>query len=431
MKTRTILLFALLLAIGSPAGAATVARYANVTQGGVNALETPADIGDTIEIVIFTTAPSAGGTIGFSIDVECSTGGVSSVLGFWAQFPVLSVVPFGPCGQSFAWSNATVGFPPVLPGYYLSAFFTVPECALTTCGDGYIDIDYNGTLLGGAPAPARLPVIVQTTPDSDFGDAPHPYPTLDVNDGAVHKIEPNLYLGREIDAEVDGWPSAGADGDDANGIDDEDGVEFLTRILLGDAADVNVAESAAGLLDAWLDFNIDGDWLDPGEQIFTSYPLNPGGNIITFNVPTEAIEGDSYARFRFSTSGGLDPNGPAEDGEVEDYRVFIEPCPCMGDINRDGKNSALDMTLLLIFLWENSSEENRWQVPMWDGIIVPDGYECMDIAGGEEPGQPGIPDTVLGAKDMTAFLIHLFIHGARPENDWTADFCYNSTFRGL
>ena len=412
-----LMLLLMVFAIGSSAGAATVAIYTNITKG-VNALEEPADIGDSIRIVIGIDAVSAGGISNFSIDVECASGGSITTLPPCGS----PIILHSPCGVTLRIPNCPLGMP-VPVGDYVQADFTVPECVHTTCGDGYIDVTYGGTIAGDAPANARLPVNVPML-DLDFGDAPAPYPTLVANNGAYHIIEPNLYLGRRFDFEDDGWPSAGADGDDANGIDDEDGVEFLTRILLGDAADVNVAASAAGLLDAWLDFNIDGDWLDPGEQIFTSYPLNPGGNIITFNVPTEAAKGESFARFRFSTAGGLDPNGPAEDGEVEDYKVFIGPCPCWGDIagaeapggmsgEPDGKVNAADMTALLMFLFLYG-KENRWLVPLYDGIIIPDGYECMNLN----------DDMVLDPLDMNELLIHLFLNGGTPENGWTADYCY-------
>jgi hypothetical protein len=78
------------------------------------------------------------------------------------------------------------------------------------------------------------------------------------------------------------------------------------------------------MLDAWFDFNADGDWSDPCEQIFASEPLYAGSNILTFSIPSNAVTTDTYARFRFSTAGGLEPNGPAPDGEVEDYMISIE-----------------------------------------------------------------------------------------------------------
>ena len=60
----------------------------------------------------------------------------------------------------------------------------------------------------GAPIPTAPPVL-----GLDFGDAPDPYPTLLVNDGARHAaIGPRLGISRDV--EIDGQPNADATGDD-------------------------------------------------------------------------------------------------------------------------------------------------------------------------------------------------------------------------
>jgi hypothetical protein len=78
-------------------------------------------------------------------------------------------------------------------------------------------------------------------------------------------------------------------------------------------------------LNAWVDFNDNGSWLDAGEQIFTNQPLSAGANRLLFAVPAGAtITPQTFARFRFNQAGSLLPSGPATDGEVEDYVVAIE-----------------------------------------------------------------------------------------------------------
>ena len=74
-----------------------------------------------------------------------------------------------------------------------------------------------------------------------------------------------------------------------------------------------------------------------------------GTNTISFDVPETAVLGITYARFRLSTEGGLNPNGAADDGEVEDYRVTISPAddPLAGDLTGDGAIDFRDLTLLL------------------------------------------------------------------------------------
>ncbi|MEZ6124279.1 MAG: FG-GAP-like repeat-containing protein [Planctomycetaceae bacterium] len=117
-----------------------------------------------------------------------------------------------------------------------------------------------------------------------------------------------------------------ADGDDTNGVDDEDGVTFETVRAGANAATVTVnVQDGPAKLDAWIDFNGDGSWSGAEEQIFASFPVGIGDNILTFPVPAEAMIGTTFARFRLSSAGGLLPFGLATDGEVEDYAVEIEP----------------------------------------------------------------------------------------------------------
>ncbi len=163
-------------------------------------------------------------------------------------------------------------------------------------------------------------------PGLDFGDAPDPcYPTLLASNGARHTIVPGFCLGVSIDAELNGQPDATATGDDSDGNDDEDGVVFTTPLIPGQPASVNVTASVAGQLNAWIDYWGNGDWADPVDQVFLNQPLAAGLNVLGFIVPPSAAGNiDTFARFRFSTAGGLSYTGQADDGEVEDYEVHIE-----------------------------------------------------------------------------------------------------------
>ena len=82
-----------------------------------------------------------------------------------------------------------------------------------------------------------------------------------------------------------------------------------------------------GLLNAWLDFNADGDWNDAGEQILTDVSIPAGTtSSLAFTVPASAVSNTTtFARFRFSTMGGVSPTGLAPDGEVEDYALTTVP----------------------------------------------------------------------------------------------------------
>jgi hypothetical protein len=190
------------------------------------------------------------------------------------------------------------------------------------------------------PNQASDPLTLQfvDTTNSDFGDAPLPYPTRLQENGAYHK-RTTLFLGSSVDAETNGQPTALANGDDSTGSDDEDGVTWGTTLMVSPlvttTASVVVTSSGTGFLDAWIDYNQDGDWSDTGEQIANRVAVVSGKNAISFTIPSTALVGASFARFRLSSVGGLAPTGKANDGEVEDYQVSLV----------GGTNKVLDLRL--------------------------------------------------------------------------------------
>lgn len=177
----------------------------------------------------------------------------------------------------------------------------------------------------------------------DWGDAPDsPYPTLGANNGAHHMIAPGVQLGYSVDAETDGQPGWSAMGDDLN-MDDADGVIFNSWLLPGQNATVRVLGVSGGFLNAWVDFNADGDWIDAGEQIFTDVVLTGGFDHLSFPVPNNIPVGmQTFARFRMSFQSGLNFAGFAPDGEVEDYQLILGT-PVMNDMIID-PNPCLTLT---------------------------------------------------------------------------------------
>lgn len=169
----------------------------------------------------------------------------------------------------------------------------------------------------------------------DWGDAPDQsvgsatFPTMLVDGGARHGIVTDVWLGTLADAELDGQPSADADGDDTDGapslLSDEDGVRFSSGLEPGAQASVEVTAASAGLvLDAWVDFGADGSWAEPEDRIFRAEPLSGGLDVLPFQVPADASTGiDTFARFRVSSLGVEAPTGAALDGEVEDHLIGI------------------------------------------------------------------------------------------------------------
>lgn len=87
------------------------------------------------------------------------------------------------------------------------------------------------------------------------------------------------------------------------------------------------------VLNAWMDFNKDGDWNDPGERIFTNLRLQPGQNTYTFTVPNTVFDDSMLpegarlpidVRFRVGPTLNVGPEANDSFGEIEDYQVYIK-----------------------------------------------------------------------------------------------------------
>ncbi|MCE2573582.1 LruC domain-containing protein [Motilimonas eburnea] len=172
---------------------------------------------------------------------------------------------------------------------------------------------------------ANAPIIDEDTPANiDFGDAPASYGTNLADNGARHELDQLTWLGLDRpDGEYDG--PTGALSDDETNLADEDGVGFVTALEPGLDSVINVQASTSAYLSAWFDWNQDGDFADAGEQGIQDYPVNAGQNPIVLSVPVDATTGNTWSRFRISQQSGLNFDGGAKSGEVEDHAITITP----------------------------------------------------------------------------------------------------------
>ena len=171
---------------------------------------------------------------------------------------------------------------------------------------------------------ALAPVVDESNVDIDYGDAPDSYGTYLKDNGARHGLlaDPDLFLGSQVDGESDGKPMPQSD-DESDRNDDEDGVQFATTLQAGSQAVVMVEPSKQGILSAWIDRNQNGVF-DDNEQVITDRAVSAGKQPIYITIPQDARAGDTWARFRLSSSVGMTPTGGVSDGEVEDYKVNIQ-----------------------------------------------------------------------------------------------------------
>jgi hypothetical protein len=265
-----------------------------------------------------------------------------------------------------------------------------------------------GTLVGGTgPADGYeygetedyyiRPEIGPTAVKYDWGDAPETaaaggYPTLLASNGARH-VPVGPWFGDDgdmPDSEPDGQPDAYALGDDTNANSDENGVS-IPPLVQGQLASATIkVNGGGGAVQGWIDFNRDRIW-QAAESVFNGF-LPDGVQVIPFSVPNAAVVGQSFARFRISTRGGLKSVGAAPDGEVEDHEVSIAAPPTDGktwcqppdltpqgiDIRVDNQSLADDFAckntglLTHIRLWGSWKGDHKGRIKMIDVQIHPD-----------------------------------------------------------
>ncbi|MCP4542246.1 MAG: DUF11 domain-containing protein [Chloroflexi bacterium] len=216
--------------------------------------------------------------------------------------------------------------------------FSVPAVVLSDTLNSRFRYSTDGGLIPTGEASDGEIEDHQFTPSrADFGDLPEsPYPTTLAQNGPWHIILPtnNPILGAIVDAEIDGQPNGTATGDDTlDAPDDEDGVRLESPIIAGQIATMTITgtNASSAFLNAWIDFDGDGDLSGLGEQIFINTALTTGTNVLTFSVPAIILSDTLNSRFRYSTIGGLTPTGQASDGEIEDHQ-FAPTRRDLGDL---------------------------------------------------------------------------------------------------
>ncbi len=162
-------------------------------------------------------------------------------------------------------------------------------------------------------------------PDLAAGTAVGDYESLAANNGPRHIINPNIQLGATNTMEADAQSNANADGDTDDGLTLTGNENWVPGTTLNiPFATTNTTGSTAHL-EAWIDWNADGDFADLGEMVADMDDAASFPSALVITVPTNAVQNQKLGfRVRLSTTNNMTPYGEIANGEVEDYFITVQ-----------------------------------------------------------------------------------------------------------
>ena len=199
------------------------------------------------------------------------------------------------------------------------------------------------------------------TPNS-YGDASHPV--------SLYTI---LGYGLAADHETASAANAAANGDDTDTTanlpkyDDEDAVLLNgsdvsdQTLVAGSSYTFDVTTFGDGYLSAWIDYNGNSNFTGTGEKVANDIFINSTTvetTNFTIAVPTIASGGTSYLRVRFNKSPGVAASGVGAVGEVEDYRIFIDPMKPEFNMAKSSDTLVMTATGVITYTFEFTNSGN-------------------------------------------------------------------------
>ncbi|MFN7013583.1 MAG: GEVED domain-containing protein, partial [Bacteroidia bacterium] len=122
--------------------------------------------------------------------------------------------------------------------------------------------------------------------------------------------------------------------------------------------------SSAQLIGAYVDWNKDGDFTDPNEEVYESTAGTGGQNIFGFVIPSGTPEGIYRLRIRTKSlclGAGVDPCTSYGGGETEDYSLsVIENCAAQITGTIDGDICGIGSSVTLTAYGTPGTTEYRW-----------------------------------------------------------------------
>lgn len=106
----------------------------------------------------------------------------------------------------------------------------------------------------------------------------------------------------------------------------DDGITFPATLPANYTINYNIQAQFGppqGYLDAWIDWNQDLDWNDPGEHVYNSgFSVVSGSGSFNGTIPDGVSAGTTWMRVRLSVEPNDSPTATlTTGGEVEDYQV--------------------------------------------------------------------------------------------------------------
>lgn len=189
----------------------------------------------------------------------------------------------------------------------------------------------------------------------DAGDLPNSYEGNGTTDYCSHNLttanNTTLYLGTILPTAnnmnfKNVAPFADNNASNGDGVQEDGLPAIVTGVFIGNSSyslTVNVTNTtgANANLYSWIDWNRDGDLLDPNESATTV--VANGATTATINYATLPAgllpHVKYYIRLRFTSTTLVSPLGYAPDGEVEDY--FMKAVQLVPDVNVTFVNVAV------------------------------------------------------------------------------------------
>ncbi len=244
--------------------------------------------------------------------------------------------PVGPVPTTFTFGPfPTFGDSPPSPYVRLRLSRDPNDMAAPTGAGSFGEVeDY---ILAGAGGPNTF--ALSGTGYSDAGDAPIPYPP------AAARTLVSERLGAASDGDPNspvGFPTSGAAAWNDEGADD-DGIVRIDGLTPGGSVTVTVfgidpAGTFTDAFSAWMDFDGDGNWDEPGEVFAAVFEdIGPSGLNVTLGplaVPASAVD-PVPTRIKMNYYGGASSEAYTAAGasmtygEIEDYLLHLQQgAPC-------------------------------------------------------------------------------------------------------